>query len=92
MRGILRAAAQHNRANVGVYASVLQCQAGVGSHYLTCLHGLLTANKVAQEFEFTPLRQRVPISGAYPVKTNRNRLRVWDFNQSAKGSGLRAML
>jgi hypothetical protein len=28
-------------------------------HYLTCLDGLLTANKVAREFEFTPLRQRV---------------------------------
>jgi cytochrome P450 len=29
------------------------------SHYLTCLDGLLTADKVAREFEFTPLRQRV---------------------------------
>ena len=27
--------------------------------YLTCLDGLLTASKVAQEFEFTPLRQTV---------------------------------
>jgi hypothetical protein len=28
-------------------------------HYLTCLDGLLTANKVARKFEFSPLRQRV---------------------------------
>ena len=28
-------------------------------HYLMCLDGLLTANKVAREFEFTPLPQRV---------------------------------
>ena len=28
-------------------------------HYLMCLDGLLTANKVAREFEFTPLRQTV---------------------------------
>jgi hypothetical protein len=28
-------------------------------HYLTCLDGLLTANKVAREFEFTPLRHAV---------------------------------
>ncbi len=27
--------------------------------YLTCLDGLLTASKVAQEFEFTPLRHAV---------------------------------
>ena len=26
-------------------------------HYLTCLDGLLTANKVARKFEFSPLRQ-----------------------------------
>ena len=28
-------------------------------HYLTCLDGLLTANKVARKFEFSPLRQPV---------------------------------
>jgi hypothetical protein len=33
--------------------------AGEPPHHLTCLDGLLTANKVAREFEFTPLRQRV---------------------------------
>ena len=30
-----------------------------GNVYLTCSDGLLTANKVAREFEFTSLRQRV---------------------------------
>jgi hypothetical protein len=35
-------------------------------HHLTCLDGLPTANKVAREFEFTPLRQRVTAK-RYPV-------------------------
>jgi uncharacterized protein len=41
-------------------------QAGT-PHYLTCLDGLLTANKVAREFEFTPLRQRVLVPRDSPL-------------------------
>jgi hypothetical protein len=34
------------------------CQAST-HHYLTCLDGLLTVNKVAREFEFPPLHHPV---------------------------------
>ena len=57
--------AQYRRGVIGQSFKIVRCrpwwpQAG-SPHYLMCLDGLLTANKVVREFEFTPLRHRVLI-------------------------------